>query len=169
MKTAAWIVAAFGVGAVSWACVVENVTPTPGPARPRPTATATASVSAAPVAPPPPVPTPSSAPTPAPMPAPAPSTAPAASATTETTAATGGDFFACQADPDCIAVRKVGCCNHGDKEAVNANAAGAYAASFTCPDPRPICPQFMRRDLRVAACNQGTHRCEMVSGPAPAP
>jgi hypothetical protein len=77
-----------------------------------------------------------------------------------------GDFYTCHADQECIAVRKVGCCNHGEKEAVNASSAAAYAASFTCNE-RPICAHFMRRDLRVARCNQGSQRCEMVAAPPP--
>jgi hypothetical protein len=74
-------------------------------------------------------------------------------------------LFACHADADCAAVRKNGCCNHGELEAVAASQVAAYKASFTCRT-KVMCPQFLRRDLRVAACDTAAARCKMV---APAP
>jgi hypothetical protein len=71
-------------------------------------------------------------------------------------------FRACQADSDCIAVPKVGCCHNGWMAAVNASQKDAYAQSFTCPQPRPMCPMYIMRDTRVAKCDTGTHLCTMV-------
>jgi hypothetical protein len=65
-----------------------------------------------------------------------------------------------------VAVRKVACCDHGDKEAVNVKSVDAYAASFTCTE-RPVCPYFMRRETRVPQCNKATLRCEMVKPSQP--
>ena len=72
------------------------------------------------------------------------------------------DLFGCAADADCVAAAKVGCCQNGEKVAVRANAADAYARSFTCPDPHPVCPMYLVQDLRIAECNAGTRACEMV-------
>jgi hypothetical protein len=71
-------------------------------------------------------------------------------------------FQACQADSDCVAVPRVGCCNNGWKEAVNASQKDAYAASFTCAKRRP-CPMYIIRDMRVPKCDPGTHLCQMVN------
>ena len=71
-------------------------------------------------------------------------------------------LFACRADADCTAVRKNGCCNHGELEAVAASQVAAYKASFTCRT-HVMCPQFLRRDLRVAACDRAASRCQMVT------
>jgi hypothetical protein len=70
-------------------------------------------------------------------------------------------FQACQADSDCIAVPRVGCCHNGYKEAVNVSQQDAYAASFTCPRRVP-CPMFIIRESRVPRCDLGTHLCAMV-------
>jgi hypothetical protein len=74
-------------------------------------------------------------------------------------------FVACHADADCTAVRKNGCCNHGELEAVATSQVAAYKASFTCRT-HMMCPQYLRRDLRVAVCDTAASRCKMV---APAP
>ena len=71
-------------------------------------------------------------------------------------------IFACHADADCTAVRKNGCCNHGELEAVAASQVDAYKASFSCR-AKVMCPQFLRRDLRVAACDMASSRCQMVA------
>jgi hypothetical protein len=177
--TRVWLGLGLVTGALGIACVVENVTPDAPPYVPPPVR-ATATV---PLAPPvvvaPPVsapPAPSAAAPPATSAAPLPPAAGAVDAPTPVVAATdpppaapsAGDFYSCHADADCVAVAKNACCNHGDKEAVNKDQAQAYKSSFTCPEHRP-CPMFMRRDNRVPVCNGGTHRCEMVPPPAPAP
>jgi hypothetical protein len=71
-------------------------------------------------------------------------------------------FRACQADSDCVAVKRNGCCHNGWLEAVNASQKDAYAQSFTCPQPRPICPMYIIRDTRVPKCDGSTHLCSMV-------
>jgi hypothetical protein len=73
------------------------------------------------------------------------------------------ELLACAADADCVAVPRNGCCNNGHKEAVNASHVDAYKASFTCPEPRPICPMFRIRDDRTPVCSPGTHQCELIS------
>ncbi len=71
-------------------------------------------------------------------------------------------IFACHADADCAAVKKNGCCNHGELEAVGSTQVAAYKASFTCRT-HMMCPQFLRRDLRVPVCDGATSRCQMVA------
>jgi hypothetical protein len=71
-------------------------------------------------------------------------------------------FRACTMDSDCVAVDRVGCCHNGWKEAVAASQKDAYASSFTCPQPHPVCPMFLVRDLRVPECDNATHLCTMV-------
>jgi hypothetical protein len=71
-------------------------------------------------------------------------------------------FAACSADTDCIAVSKVGCCHLGWKVAVNKDMARAYAGSFHCPNPAPICIQILVIDSRTPQCNFDTGLCELV-------
>ncbi|HEX8789345.1 MAG TPA: hypothetical protein VF765_00235 [Polyangiaceae bacterium] len=72
-------------------------------------------------------------------------------------------YRACQQDADCTAVPRVGCCNNGWLEAVNVGQKDAYAKSFTCPQPRPMCPMYMVHDTRTPRCDPGTHLCTMVN------
>lgn len=72
-------------------------------------------------------------------------------------------YRACQQDGDCTAVPRVGCCNNGWLEAVNIGQKDAYAKSFTCPTPRPMCPMYMVHDTRTPRCDPGTHLCTMVN------
>jgi hypothetical protein len=72
------------------------------------------------------------------------------------------DWYACADDSDCIAVARVGCCHEGWMEAVNRGEAEAYEASFTCPEPHPICPQIRIIDRRVPECDRASHECTMV-------
>ena len=87
----------------------------------------------------------------------------AASATATADAGSAAPFQACAMDSDCVSVARVGCCNNGYREAVNAAQVDAYKRSFTCPPPRPMCPMFMINDNRDAECNNGTHLCELVA------
>jgi len=87
---------------------------------------------------------------------------PSTAATDTPDAGSVAAFQACQSDSDCVAVRRVGCCYNGDKEAVNVAQQDAYAASFTCPRRHP-CPMYIRRDMRVPKCDPGTHLCRMVN------
>jgi hypothetical protein len=73
------------------------------------------------------------------------------------------DFYSCQRDNDCVAIDQGGCCPHGVKVAVNTSSVAAYNDSVKCTqNPHPICPLFLVYDNRVAECNTGTHKCEMV-------
>lgn len=92
----------------------------------------------------------------------APSAAPAESADLDSDAGAPAQFRACTMDIDCVAVDRVGCCHNGWKEAVAASQKDAYARSFACPDPHPICAMYLVRDDRVAECDNGTHLCAMV-------
>lgn len=74
-------------------------------------------------------------------------------------------YRACQQDTDCVAVPRVGCCSNGWFEAVNAGQKDAYAKSFTCPTPRPMCPMYMVHDTRTPKCDTNTHLCIMVRQP----
>ncbi len=84
-------------------------------------------------------------------------------ATTDVDGGLAARFRSCNADPDCVAVPRAGCCRNGWNEAVNASQKDAYEQAYACTrTPRPICPMFMVRDTRVARCNAQSHLCEMV-------
>src|SRR5207237_3184953 len=70
-------------------------------------------------------------------------------------------IFACKIDSDCVAVEKVGCCHNGYLEAVNKDQKEKYLHSFVCTE-QIMCPQFLVHDTRLAQCNLGTNKCEMV-------
>ena len=70
---------------------------------------------------------------------------------------------ACSVDSDCVAVARGGCCNNGFNEAVNKRQTRAYANATKCTaNPRPMCPQFLVNDTRVAQCDGGTKQCKMI-------
>jgi hypothetical protein len=71
------------------------------------------------------------------------------------------DYFSCNVDADCVAVAEAACCQHGRKAAVNKDEVDAYEGSVSCTG-HEICPQFVVLDKRVAECNTGTQKCEMV-------
>jgi len=72
------------------------------------------------------------------------------------------DYLMCSEDSDCVAVPQEGCCHNGVKAAVNKDKIEAYKAANTCKIARPMCPQFIMDDKRVAKCNRTSHQCEMV-------
>jgi hypothetical protein len=76
-------------------------------------------------------------------------------------------YRACQADSDCVAVKRNGCCFNGHLFAVNAAQKDAYAQSFTCPQRRPMCPMYMIRDRRLPKCDASAHLCVMVDPQQP--
>jgi hypothetical protein len=71
-------------------------------------------------------------------------------------------FRACTLDSDCVEVDRAGCCHNGWKEAVAATQKDAYAKSFTCPEPHPMCPMYLVHDARVPLCDNATHLCTMT-------
>jgi hypothetical protein len=83
----------------------------------------------------------------------------------EETSADAGNaqYRGCKQDGDCIAVPRVGCCNNGWLEAVSAAQKDAYAKSFVCPTPHPMCPMYIVHDTRTPRCDPGTHLCTMVN------
>ena len=86
-----------------------------------------------------------------------------ASGPTAPASSVGAQYRSCNADADCVAVARAGCCPHGWKEAVAVPQKDAYARDFACKQtPRPICPMFLVRDNRVARCDTQAHLCEMV-------
>ncbi len=66
-------------------------------------------------------------------------------------------YRGCKQDSDCVAVPRVGCCNNGWLEAVSATQKDAYAKSFVCPTPRPMCPMYIVHDTRTPKCDPGSH------------
>jgi hypothetical protein len=82
-------------------------------------------------------------------------------ATSDVDSGAPAQFRACKTDSDCVAVARVGCCHNGWKEAVAATQKDAYAKSFTCPDPHPICPMYLINDQRLALCEARSHLCTM--------
>jgi hypothetical protein len=77
----------------------------------------------------------------------------------------GEALRACQADSDCVAVMRNGCCRSGLNEAVNKGSVEAYRGSFTCPIPRPICPMHLVLDRRQPACDAASHLCTLQAPP----
>ena len=73
------------------------------------------------------------------------------------------EYLACGADSDCVAVDREGCCHNGYKDAVNKAKVAAYVEANACQDRHTMCAMFIIKDDRMAACNTGTHRCEMVN------
>jgi hypothetical protein len=137
------------------ACVAENATaPPPPPPPPPPAETATATSTSTSAATPTPTATETETADAGPPPA-------DAGPYPSDDGGTSGQYRACTMDGDCVAVARVGCCNNGWKEAVAASQQGAYAASFTCPQAHPICPQYRVLDSRVALCDNATHLCKM--------
>lgn len=68
----------------------------------------------------------------------------------------------CKVDSDCVAVDRGGCCHNGWLEAVNKHHVRAYENATRCKVHNMMCPMYMVHDTRVAQCNTGTHKCEMV-------
>lgn len=73
----------------------------------------------------------------------------------------GEGVFSCQADTDCIAVPKTGCCANGWREAVNRSEVETYETLYVCAEANPSCPRLQVQDARAAGCNLATHKCEM--------
>jgi hypothetical protein len=71
------------------------------------------------------------------------------------------DFYSCKTDSDCVAISQGGCCPNGWLVAVNKSDVKAYDAANVCAS-QPICPLYVIDDTRVAECNTGSGKCEMV-------
>jgi hypothetical protein len=72
-------------------------------------------------------------------------------------------FTACQADEDCVAVSRGGCCPAGILSAVNAQEVQAFREATKCTaNPHPACPSIFVHDTRVALCDSAAKRCKMV-------
>jgi hypothetical protein len=71
-------------------------------------------------------------------------------------------YYKCEADSDCVAIEKAGCCPNGYLVAVNKDKVKAYNTTFACTTPPQFCPHFVVNDTRVAQCNFGKHQCEML-------
>ena len=75
---------------------------------------------------------------------------------------TAADYLTCNADTDCVAVPREGCCHNGYKDAVNKSKIGSYRAANHCKLTNPMCTQMIVDDRRVAQCNGVSHQCEMI-------
>ncbi len=76
----------------------------------------------------------------------------------------GASWANCATDADCVALPSGGCCPDGTLTAVNADQTAAFDLATTCTAiPRPLCPNHMVLDSRVAQCNFATNRCEMIA------
>jgi hypothetical protein len=80
----------------------------------------------------------------------------------ETDAMKAANVFACKVDADCVAVPKAGCCHNGWDEAVNKTKVAEYDKLYTPKVCKVMCPMYIVDDTRVAECNTGTNKCEMV-------
>ena len=71
-------------------------------------------------------------------------------------------LYGCTQDSDCAVIPKGGCCPNGWNVAVNKHHTTYYKNHNKCENPHQICPLYVVDDTRVAQCNAGTNRCEMV-------
>lgn len=70
----------------------------------------------------------------------------------------------CGSDADCAAVDKGGCCIDGTLFAVNTSSQDDYADAVACTaNPKPLCPQHIINDTRVAQCNGAVAHCQMIA------
>jgi hypothetical protein len=74
----------------------------------------------------------------------------------------GEGIFTCASDHDCVAVARAECCPTGLKAAINASAEARYYATYACGDHPNVCPIYLIVDRRVAECNRGSRRCELI-------
>src|ERR1700731_2239685 len=72
-------------------------------------------------------------------------------------------YNSCNVDNDCEAVSKGGCCPNGWNVAVNKTKATAYETANKCKVHNQLCPLSVILDQRIAQCNAGTKKCEMVN------
>jgi hypothetical protein len=72
------------------------------------------------------------------------------------------EYYKCDADSDCVAIEKAGCCPNGFLVAVNANEVKAYDKKYACTNPPAFCPLFVVKDERVAQCDYTKHQCQMI-------
>lgn len=71
-------------------------------------------------------------------------------------------YNSCKVDADCVATPKPACCPNGLKVAVNKSKVASFDKANECKAPPQACPLFVILDTRVAECNGGTKKCEMV-------
>ena len=71
-------------------------------------------------------------------------------------------YNSCNADSDCVATPKPACCPNGINVAVNKTKVASFDAANACKTPPQACPMFVILDTRVAECNIGTKKCEMI-------
>ncbi len=82
--------------------------------------------------------------------------------TVKLTGTPANDFFSCTADSDCVAVTEHKCCPNCALAAVNKDQTDAYSSQpLICA--AVLCPVACLLDERVAQCNFGTNKCEMVA------
>ena len=72
-------------------------------------------------------------------------------------------FNNCNLDSDCVATPKPACCPNGINVAVNKSKVASFDKDNACTLPPQACPRFLILDTRVAECNTGSKKCEMVN------
>jgi hypothetical protein len=73
------------------------------------------------------------------------------------------DFQDCTQDSDCKRVHEEKCCPDGSYAAIAKSQESAYQEADWCPSRPAACPLAMRLDQRVAQCNVGKGKCEMIA------
>jgi hypothetical protein len=73
------------------------------------------------------------------------------------------ELYKCDADADCVAVEKAGCCPNGFLIAVNKDQAQRYETIYACQSQPTVCPLFVVHDTRVAQCDFQAHSCKMIA------
>lgn len=84
----------------------------------------------------------------------------AETAAAESPATTIDPMFACAADVDCTAIEDDSACDVGVLVAVNVSHADGYCSTNA---PAPDCSIAAADDTRVAYCDFGAHRCQMIA------
>ncbi len=72
------------------------------------------------------------------------------------------EFYACEADSDCVAIEQASCCPNGYLVAVNNCEVKAYDKKYACENPPAVCPLYVVKDSRVAQCDFTKHQCQMI-------
>ncbi|CAN5876255.1 hypothetical protein BH11MYX4_BH11MYX4_55300 [soil metagenome] len=71
-------------------------------------------------------------------------------------------FSACKTDGDCVAVATPACCPTGLKSAVNKDKVAAFEKDNACKLHVQACTKLVILETRIAECNAGTKKCEMI-------
>jgi hypothetical protein len=71
-------------------------------------------------------------------------------------------YNSCKVDADCVAVPTPACCPSGLESAVNKSKVATFEKDNACKLHVQACTKHVILETRIAQCNAGTKKCEMV-------